>query len=176
MTTKLGTTCTACYTERKQRQLGYDPETLLPYCVHSYMCNENHPNSVPNILKRQGELKLIPYAEAEAVCLGLIANKEEYEAIKQMVSKPITLRIGDPELAKFILDLQKQLDLPDRSAAIRHCIQLVKDQSNIPTVVSEQPTGTPSSVSTPVQPKVEEPAPTPVPEPDKSDDDEEFVL
>lgn len=171
MITKLGTTCTACHAERKQRQLGYDPETLLPYCIHAYMCNENHPNSVPNILKRQGELKLIPYAEAEAVCLGLIANKEEYEAIKQMLSKPITLRIGDPELAKFILDLQKQLDLPDRSAAIRYCIQLVKDQP----ITAEQHTTTSFPVSAPVQPKVEEPVP--VPEPDKhDDDDEEFVL
>lgn len=131
VSTALGRVCAACGTERKRKGIMYDPTTLFPYCENPYVCNENHPNAPANLIARGSELKLVSFAEAEELFKKhLEMNQptgERAEKIRRMVTQPITLRIGSPELAIFILDLQDEYQFSSVSDTIRYCIQMMKD-------------------------------------------------
>lgn len=127
----LGKVCTACNTDRKKKSILYHPDTLMPYCEHPYICNEEHPNSPKNLITRGTEIQLIPFEEAqEKFTNWLLMNqpdKEKAEAIRRMVTMPTTIRIGSPDLARFILDLKEELQFSSISDTIRYCVQQMKE-------------------------------------------------
>lgn len=129
----LGKTCVACGQERKKKDmLGYDPKTFEPYCISNHFCNEHHPNAPIPMLERGNILNLLPYDEAKEKYIKWIeehhANPEKEKKIRRMVEHPSTLRIGDPELAEFVLDLQAEMNFTSVAEAIRFCIQRMKEE------------------------------------------------
>lgn len=128
----LGKKCTACGRERsKTKAILYDPNTLLPYCEHPYICNTKHPNTPMKIVERGGELKLITYNEAQKAfkdhLMDTIIDPEQVERIKDIVDKPKSIRISSPELAKFLVETQEKYGFDSLSDTIRHCIRLVME-------------------------------------------------
>lgn len=129
---QLGKTCSACGRERsKTKALVYDPETLMPYCEHPYICNVNHPNSPANLLKRGAELIMINQTDAQRLfkehLIKTIGNTDKIAKIRNMVDKPMTIRIGSPDLAIFLVELQDQYHFNSLSDTIRYCIQVMKE-------------------------------------------------
>jgi hypothetical protein len=129
---QLGKVCNACGRERsKTKALVYDPETLMPYCEFPHICNTNHPNSVPNLLKRGAELVMINQTEAQRLfkehLIKTIGNTDKIAKIRNMVDKPMTIRIGSPDLAIFLIELQEQYHFSSLSDTIRYCIQVMKE-------------------------------------------------
>lgn len=130
--TQLGKVCSACGRERsKTKSILFDPNTLYPYCESPYICSSDHPNAPANLLKRGAELKLIPLSEAQKLfkeyLIKTVGDPEKILRIRNMVDKPMTIRIGDPELARFILELQDMYQMSSVSDAIRYCIQTMKE-------------------------------------------------
>ena len=131
MSTALGRVCAACGVERKKKNIAYDPTDFMPYCDNPYICNEEHPNSPKNLIARGAELKLLSYEEAQAKFADWMAtklpDKELAEKIRRMVMHPISVRIGDPGLAQFILEFQKEFQMDSVSDTIRYCVQKMRE-------------------------------------------------
>lgn len=131
MPTALGRVCTACGVERKKKNIAYNPTDFMPYCDNPYICNENHPNSPKNLIARGAELKLLSYEEAQAKFADWVAmnhsDKEIAEKIRRMVMYPISVRIGDPGLARFILEFQQEFQMDSVSDTIRYCVQKMRE-------------------------------------------------
>lgn len=106
----LGKSCVACNKERKGRVLRYDPKTLYAYCDNPYICDsEDHPNSELNIVKRGKSLTLISHEEAvEAYKQELLTvhNVDQVKRIQAILTKPVTIRVQDAEMAEFIVKYQ----------------------------------------------------------------------
>lgn len=98
----LGSVCTACGVKRKYKSLRYDSETFLPYCEHSYICSERHPNSVRNIITRQTEVTLITYQEANNMYMSGMSMTHT-ERVRRLLSSPCTVRITNLEMAEFLI-------------------------------------------------------------------------
>lgn len=133
-TNALGRICAACGKEHKTSHLLFDPETLLPYCTNPYICNLNHPNSPTNLIKRGAELLLVTYAQANAAHEKQLLEKYDPTIITQiqaLLSKPITVRVLDHEMAKFLIELQAQMDFPTMSETTRYCIQLLQESKGM---------------------------------------------
>jgi hypothetical protein len=129
----LGKTCVACGQERRKKDMiAYSSETFEPYCHTPYICNDEHPNSPKNLIKNQMETKLLSYDEAREAYNVWIEktqdNPERHKKIRRMVENPMTIRIGDADLAKFILDLQDDMEFHSISDTIKYCIQNTMDQ------------------------------------------------
>ncbi len=134
VTNTLGRICTACGKEHKTNHLLFDPETLLPYCTNPYICNLNHPNSPTNLIKRGAELLLVTYTQANAAHEKQLLDKydpEIIEKIRKLIVKPLTVRVQDPEMAKFLIELQEQMNFDTMSDLIRYCIQLLQESKGM---------------------------------------------
>lgn len=131
MANALGKVCTACGAERKKKgMILYRSTDFMPFCQDFYFCNDDHPNSPKNVLANQGLTELIPFEQAQEAFKGWLdvhhSDPAQVKKIRQMVERPITLRIGSPELAQFLLDIQSEFNMSSLSDAIRYCIQSVK--------------------------------------------------
>lgn len=129
----LGKTCIACGQERKKKDMiAYDPATFEPLCVSPYFCNEEHPNSPKNILKNGKVTELLSYDEAREAYNAYIdathSDPEKVKKIRRMVEHPMTIRIGSPDLAEFILDLQEDMNFSSISDTVRFCIQRMQEE------------------------------------------------
>lgn len=137
----LGKTCIACGQERnKKDKIAYHPATFEPYCSSLYYCNEDHPNSPKNLALNvkdgkylpYGEVPLLGYDEAKEVYGKWLethhSNPEKAKKIRRMVENPFTIRIGSPELAEFILNLQDEMAYTSISDTIRFCIQRMQEE------------------------------------------------
>lgn len=131
----LGKVCAACGKERKSKALKYDPATFLPYCDNPYICSDDHPNSPKNLIQNQKETALFDLAQAnEAYRKHLkvqYANSDTVEKIHRMLTHPTTIRIQDPDMAVFLVDLEEELGLDNLSDTIRYCIQVVKENNGV---------------------------------------------
>jgi Arc/MetJ-type ribon-helix-helix transcriptional regulator len=127
MSTALGKVCAACGVERKRKSMMYHPDDFMPYCENPYICNSEHPNSPKNLIARGSELKLLTFEEAQEKFQKWIAfnhpDKERAQRIRRMVARPTTIRIGSPEMAQFLLDLQDRFQFDSISDAVRYCIR-----------------------------------------------------
>src|SRR5213079_2289087 len=139
MSNVLGKICTACGQERKKKDmLAFHPETFEPYCVSYYFCNEEHPNSPKNMALNitkyppYGEIQLLAYDEAkekyESWVMTHHENPEKVKKIRKMVSSPMTLRLQEPGLAEFILDLKEEMQFSSVSDTIRFCINRMQEE------------------------------------------------
>jgi hypothetical protein len=127
----LGKVCAACGKERKSKALGYDPQTFKPYCENPYICGDDHPNSVQNIIKRQAEVHLITAEEANEGyrkhLFDVYDDPAIVQRIQRMLASPVTMRIQDPEMAKFLIEFEAEQGLNNLSDTIRYCVQIVKE-------------------------------------------------
>lgn len=143
MSSVLGTTCAACGAHRRRKTILYDPRTLEAYCHTPYICNEEHPNSTKNLLQRGSELELVTYEDAQQLLkAALEANLSvgtEADQVRRMVLAPTSIRISDPDLAKFLLDLKKEEGLSSISDAIRYCVwQVMKERERVEKGIEEK--------------------------------------
>lgn len=123
MSTALGKVCAACGVERKRKSMMYHPDNFMPYCENPYICNSEHPNSPKNLIARGYELKLLPFEEAQKWIAFNHPDKERAQRIRRMVARPTTIRIGSPEMAQFLLDLQDRFQFDSISDTVRYCIR-----------------------------------------------------
>lgn len=102
MSEVLGVQCTACGTKRKHKGLRYHPESFLPFCENAWVCNEEHPNSPVNLIKRQSQLTLLEYHEAsQAYGNGTVAIHSD--KLRRLLNNPLTVRITSVEMAEFLI-------------------------------------------------------------------------
>jgi hypothetical protein len=127
----LGSSCAACGAGRKAKNLRYDPQTFLPYCDAPHICNENHPNSHLNLIKRQAVADLVSSEEIkEAYQQHLLENYTNSDAagkIHRLMLKPTTIRIMDPDMAEYLVNLQEDKGLASLAETIRYCIQVMME-------------------------------------------------
>ena len=158
MNVQLSKTCKACGKERKTKQLRYDPKTFDAYCENPYICESNdHPNSVPNILQRQSEYELVAADDVqgrfeEHLSEQYRGNVEKFERIRTLLTKPFTLRIIDPQMAKFIVEFEDANGM-NTTQAVRTCLEAAMLN--------------PASLGSFELPEPEAPQPTPEPAPKK---------
>lgn len=114
--------CTACHTELTKKETLYT-EDKLPYCINPYTCNDNHPNSIKNILARQGAVKLFTEDELESVTFhSLDVSAEMKERIMKVATKPQSIRLSKLEIAHYLIELQEAKEFSSLSECIRYCV------------------------------------------------------
>jgi len=127
----LGKTCVACGTTRKSKALRYDPTTFAPYCENPYICNDDHPNSVKNLIANQRETPLLKHDEAVEAYRKYLSetysSSDIVTRIHKMLTDPSTIRIQNPEMARFLLEFQEEKGIKSLSETIRHCIEIVME-------------------------------------------------
>jgi hypothetical protein len=127
----LGSSCAACGAGRKAKNLRYDPQTFLPYCDAPHICNEQHPNSHLNLIQRQSVAELVSSEEIkEAYQKHLMDNYTDSDAagkIHRLMLKPTTIRIMDPEMAEYLVNLQEDKSFVSLAETIRYCIQVMME-------------------------------------------------
>jgi hypothetical protein len=95
------------------------------------------------VIERGSELKLIGYDEAQARLKPMLteagAGNEEADQIRKMITQPRSVRIEDPQMAKFIITIQNRFAMENFSEAIRYCIQKAMQLDPQPTDEEELP-------------------------------------
>lgn len=131
----LGSSCAACGAGRKAKNLRYDPQTFLPYCDAPHICNEQHPNSPLNLIQRQAVAELVTSEQIkEAYQQHLIENYTDSDAagkIHRLMLKPTTIRIMDPDMAEYLVNLQESKGLASLAETIRYCIQVMMENQGV---------------------------------------------
>lgn len=132
MANALGKVCAGCGVERKKKgMILYRTTDFMPFCRDFYFCNDEHPNSPKNVLANQGLTELISFEEAQESFRKWLdvnhADPVKVKKIRQMVDRPITIRIGSPELAETLLSIQDEFNMSSLSDAMRYCIQSVRE-------------------------------------------------
>jgi hypothetical protein len=127
----LGSSCAACGAGRKAKNLRYDPATFLPYCDAPHICNEEHPNSHLNLIKRQAVAELVTSEEIKEAyqkhLLESYTNSDAAGKIHRLMLKPTTIRIMDPDMAEYLVNLQEEKHFESLAETIRYCIQIMKE-------------------------------------------------
>jgi Arc/MetJ-type ribon-helix-helix transcriptional regulator len=192
---RLGKSCTACGVTRNKKSILYDPNTLLPYCESPWICpSEEHVNSPKNIILRGGDIKLIGLEQAQKayreILIDTVQDSDQVKKIRSMVERPISIRIGSPDMAQFLVALQDEQNFSSISDAVRYCVQMVMNhneeyfnqykemQTQIQKERYDQEVAKELEKKT-QQPKQVEPTPEPVkgsPAPEPAADDEELVF
>lgn len=119
-------TCSACQTPRRTNNLRYDPNTFLAYCKHAEICNTNHPNSPVNIIQRGDALPLLSLTEAEKLYKEkLLIEHPDPEAvvqIRKLLEHPISLRLNNPDLAKYLVNVKKTYNFDSLADTLRYIL------------------------------------------------------
>jgi hypothetical protein len=116
--------CVACEKELTKKDLLYTDDKQA-YCVNPFTCNDEHPNSVKNILKRGSAVKLYNESELEENLFDkLDVSDEMKERITKAVSKPQSIRLSKVPIAHYILAKQEEEGLSSISEAIRYCVEI----------------------------------------------------
>lgn len=113
--------CVACGKERVMKELLYTADKEL-VCINPFQCNENHPNSVKNILKRGDAVKLYTAAELEDNIYEQLNIDDETKAHIERLLKPQSIRLSKVAIAHYLIELQKYRGLASISEAIRYCV------------------------------------------------------
>jgi hypothetical protein len=139
--------CTACSKELNRKEVVYT-EDKQPYCPNPFTCNEDHPNSVLNILARGGALKLFTEEELEDnIFERLHITEEMKDRILKVATKPQSIRLSKYEIAYYLLMLQEEMELSSISEAVRYCVNLAmvyRPIGNGGKLVPIQPKGEPT--------------------------------
>lgn len=132
----LGKTCVACGQNRAKKNIAYDPNTFYAYCANPWVCpagKTTHINSPANIVKNQGETNLLPLDKAQELYTKHLENtlidNEVVDRVRKMVEHPTSVRLVSPEMAMFLVQLQKDLSLSSISDTIKYCIEQLMDQN-----------------------------------------------
>lgn len=130
----LAKACSVCGKERKPKALLYD-SGFSAFCANPYICSQEHPNSPKNILERNSLEPMYTFEQALDRYRHSLAeqfmDKGLAKRVHRLISSPTTIRIQEPEIAKFLVKFQQEHALPSISDAIRRCIELVKEGQNV---------------------------------------------
>lgn len=131
----LGSTCAACGAGRKAKNLRYDPNTFLPYCDAPHICNEEHPNSPKNLIKRQAIMELFTADDIREAyqkhLLDSYVNTDSAMKIHRLMIKPTTIRILDPEMAEYLINLQEEKEFDSLAETMRYCVQIMMENNSM---------------------------------------------
>jgi hypothetical protein len=112
----------------------------LPYCNNPYSCGEDHPNSTKNILERGKDVKMYTEKELEVRRYEMLdLTDEQREQIERIVTKPMTVRINQVELAYYLLQVREQYGVGSLSEAVRLCVQKMHELFPIGEVLPTAP-------------------------------------
>jgi hypothetical protein len=154
--------CYACQTELTKRETLYT-EDKLPCCINPYTCNEEHPNSIKNVLARQGAVRLLTEDELESVTFrSLDVSDEMKERIMKVATKPQSIRLSKLEIAHYLIELQEAKQFSSLSECIRFCVSTTMKYYPIDAAmkglpvpgVEQEPT---VETPTPIEPEIEIP-------------------
>lgn len=116
--------CSACGRELTKKDVLYT-EDRRPFCRNPFECNGEHPNSVKNIIERQGTVQMYTEEELEHDILeSLDISDEMKERIVKLAVKPQSIRLSRVDIAYYLLRLQEKKNISSLSEAIRYCIRL----------------------------------------------------
>lgn len=136
--------CTACNQELNRKEVVFT-EDKLPYCPNPFACNDNHPNSVQNILARGAAVKLFTEVELEDNIFDRLNITDEMkDRILKVATKPQSIRLSKYEIAYYLLALQEDKGLSSISEAVRYCVNLAMKEmplSKEGKIVPMQPKG-----------------------------------
>lgn len=134
--------CTACQKELSKKEVMFTEERN-PYCANPFTCNDNHPNSVKNIVARGGAVDLYTEDELEVNLFDkLNVSDEMKERIEKVATKPQSIRLSKIEIAHYLLMLQDQKEFSSISEAVRYCVTRTMEAEPIEaqeTKVEESP-------------------------------------
>lgn len=129
----LGSTCAACGAGRKTKNLRYDQDTFMPYCDKPHICNDDHPNSNLNIIKRGALVELVSSevikAKYQEHLLSQHVNSGSAAKIHRLMVKPTTIRIMDSSMAEYLIGLQESKELASLAETIRYCIEVMMENN-----------------------------------------------
>lgn len=132
----LGKTCVACGQNRAKKNIAYDPNTFYAYCSNPWVCpagKDKHINSPANIIKNQGETELLPLDRAQELYTkhleNTIVDNEVVDRVRKMVEHPTSVRLVSPEMAMFLVNLQRDMELNSISDTIKYCIEQLMDSN-----------------------------------------------
>lgn len=129
--------CTACEKELAKKEALYT-EDKLPYCVNPFTCNDQHPNSVENIVARKGAVKMFTEDELESNTFdNLNVTQEMKERIMKVATKPQSIRLFKVDIAYYVLQLKESKNLASISEAVRYCIEKTMEDEPLDHVPSE---------------------------------------
>lgn len=123
--------CTACGASRRKEDLVYDLETFKPYCTHMGICDkEKHPNGYTNFIARGNkELPLVTFKEAQEKYQAEMMERltpDQLEVFK-LTHKPTTIRLGEFDLAAYVVKVKSEKKLNTLTDALQVIIQEHKD-------------------------------------------------
>jgi hypothetical protein len=118
--------CTACGKDLVKKDTLYTKDRM-PYCNNTLTCNDDHPNSVKNILARQGAEQMFTEDELEHnIFEDLNVTDEMKERIMKIATKPQSIRLSKVDISYYLIQLQDHHNLASLSEAIRYCVHLAK--------------------------------------------------
>lgn len=119
----LSTRCIACGRERGAKSIAYD-DGFSAYCRVAEDCkSDSHINSVPNIIKRSGAVKLMTYAEALNTVLDKSLGKDA-QRILEIRRKALYYRETRVEMIAMLLEIGHG----NISDALRACVDFYYEQ------------------------------------------------
>jgi hypothetical protein len=131
--------CTACNKELNRKEVVFTDDKK-PYCQNPFQCNDNHPNSVANILARGGAVNLYTEEELEMNFFDMNSiSPEMKDRILKVATKPQSIRLSKYEIAHYLIALQEENKLASISEAVRYCVQIAMSvepigrQQHVPT-------------------------------------------
>lgn len=122
--------CHACGKPRRKKMLAFT-QNHVPYCISYWLCNDKHPSNPANPHK-------VPLFTEDEIKVTT--------PIKQLMTKPFSIRIGDYEMSRFLVELQEKQGFKNLSDTVRYCLELVRNQKQpdpVPPPQQEQPKPTP---------------------------------
>jgi hypothetical protein len=123
--------CVACSKELNKKDVIFT-EDKQPYCSNPFTCNEHHPNSVTNIVKRGGAVKMFTEDELEnSIFDRLQVSNEVKERVIKIANKPQSIRLSKYEIAYYLLMLQESKGLASISESVRYCVNIAMTQEPI---------------------------------------------
>lgn len=132
--------CHACGKELTKKELLFT-EDKLPFCNNPLTCNDEHPNSVKNILARQGAAQMFTEEQLETNTFeNLNVSDEMKERIVKIATKPQSIRLSKVDIAYYLIQLQDKHNFTSLSEAIRHCVHVamnLEPAEDIPAPVVE---------------------------------------
>lgn len=131
--------CSACGRELTKKDVLYT-EDRRPFCRNPFECNDEHPNSVKNIIERQGTVQMYSEEELERDILeNLEISDEMKERITKLATKPQSIRLSRVDIAYYLLRLQETKGFSSLSEAIRYCINLAMQVEPMEHTFTEEP-------------------------------------
>lgn len=116
--------CHACSRELSRKEVLYTKDRL-PYCNNPMVCNDEHPNSVKNILTRGGAAQMFTEDELESnIFETLNVSEAMKERIMKIATKPQSIRLSKVDIAYYLIMLQDKHEMSSLSEAIRHCVHV----------------------------------------------------